>query len=155
MADVDRAVSPVFGYALTLSISTLLIAGLLIAASGYVDSQRESTSENELNVVGQQVASDIAAADRLSRTDGADSDTLSITRTVPDRVVGSTYRIRLLNDTEGPTKPYLELQTADPEVTVTVGLPLAPPSSVEESSVGGGRIAVELNADGDLVIHDA
>jgi FlaG/FlaF family flagellin (archaellin) len=156
MADVgdDRAVSPVFGYALTLSISTLLITGLLVAASGYVESQSRLTAENELNVVGQQVAADLAAADRLSRTDGANPDTLSITRAVPDRIVGSAYRIHLLNDTEGPTQPYLELRAVDPDVTVTVGVPLAPASSVEESSVGGGRFAVEINADGDLVIRD-
>ncbi|WP_336136840.1 DUF7266 family protein [Natronomonas amylolytica] len=153
MADVDRGVSPVFGYALTLSISTLLIAGLLMAASGYVDTQRERTSENELTVVGQQISADIAAADRLNRTDGANPDSLRITRTVPNRIVGSSYRIHLLNDTEGPTQPYLELRTADPEVTVTVGVAVAPSTTVAESSADGGRIAVEIE-NGDLVIHN-
>jgi hypothetical protein len=153
MADVDRGVSPVFGYALTLSISTLLIAGLLMAASGYVDTQRERTSENELTVVGQQVSADIAAADRLNRTDGADPDSLSITRSVPNRIVGSSYRIHLRTDGNGPTEPYLELRTTNPEVTVTVGVAVAPSTTVAESSVDGGRISVEIE-NGDLVIRN-
>lgn len=155
MADVDRGVSPVFGYALTLSISTLLIAGLLMAAGGYVDTQRERTSENELEVIGHQVAADIAAADRLNRTDGSDADELSITRTVPERIVGSAYRIHIRTGSGGPTDPYLELVTANPEVTVTVGLAVAPSTDVAESSADGGRIAVEIDSNGALVIRNA
>lgn len=154
MADVDRGVSPVFGYALTLSVSTLLIAGLLMAAGGYVDTQREQTSENELEVIGHQIAADIAAADRLNRTDGADPDELTITRTVPQRVVGSSYRIHIRTDSNGPTDPYLELITSNPEVTVTVGLAVAPSTDVTESSADGGRIAIEVDS-GALVIRNA
>ncbi|QLD85124.1 hypothetical protein HWV23_05105 [Natronomonas halophila] len=156
MADVgdDRAVSPVFGYALTLSISTLLITGLLVAAGGFVDNQRELTSENELEVIGHQVAADIAAADRLSRTNGVDTSELSITRTVPQRIVGSSYRIYLRTGGNGPTDPYLELRVTDPEVTVTVGLAVAPSTTVAESSTGGGQVMVEVDG-GDLVIRDA
>lgn len=153
MADVDRAVSPVFGYALTLSVSTLLVAGLLMAAGGFVDTQREQTSRNEMEVIGHQVAADIAAADRLNRTEGASPSELSIKRTVPTRIVGSSYRIHVRADGEGPTDPYLELRTTDPEVTVTVGIAVPPGTNVATSSVDGGEIVVEVD-NGALVVRN-
>lgn len=154
MADVDRGVSPVFGYALTLSISTLLIAGLLMAAGGFVDSQREQTSRNEMEVIGHQVAADIAAADRLNRTDGSMASELSVRRTIPQRIVGSSYRISVRADGEGPTDPYLELRTTDPEVTVTVGIAVPPDTNVATSTVDGGEIVVEVD-NGALVVRNA
>lgn len=135
-----RGVSPVFAYVLTLGITTLLIAGLLIAASGYVEGQREAVGENELKVVGQQISADIAATDRLSRTEGASN--ASVERDVPRTVVGSTYTVHVRTDGDGPTNPYLELTMSDPDVSVHVGLTLAPGSDLVESSVGGGTIVV-------------
>lgn len=139
----DRGVSPVFAYVLTLGITTLLIAGLLVAASGYVEGQRESVGENELRVIGQQISADISAVDRLSRTEGAAN--ASVSRDVPRNVVGSTYTVHVRDDGNGPTAPYLELSMSDPDVTVQVGVVLAPGSSIVESSVGGGSIVVEYD----------
>lgn len=151
MANVSRGVSPVFSYVLTLGITTLLIAGLLVAAGGYVDTQRELTVENELSVIGHQVSADIAAADRLHRTEGAEE--VTVTRTIPQRVVGSSYRIHLKEDGEGPTEYYLELVSTRPEASVTVGIPVAPETTLAESSVDGGTVVVELD-NGDLVIRN-
>lgn len=135
-----RGVSPVFAYVLTLGITTLLVAGLLFTASGYVEGQRESVGEDELTVIGQQISADIAATDRLSRTDGA-SDA-SVQRDIPRTVVGSTYTVYVRKDGAGPTYPYLELTMSDPDVSVLVGIALAPGSELVESSVGGGSIVV-------------
>lgn len=136
----ERGVSPVFAYVLTLGITTLLIAGLLIAASGYVEGQREAVGENELKVIGQQISADIAATDRLSRTEGASE--ASVERDIPRAVVGSTYTVHVRKDGAGPTYPYLELTMSNPEVSVLVGITLAPSSDLVESSVGGGSIVV-------------
>lgn len=135
----DRAVSPVFGYVLTLSVATLLVGGLLISASGFIDEQRRNTAESELRVIGQQISADIAAADRLNRTDGA--ETIRVGRTIPRTVVGSQYTVSVVDDGGGPTSPYLELSTNRPEVTVEVGI--ASKSTVESGvSADGGRVVV-------------
>ena len=138
----ERAISPVFGYVLTLGISTLLVSGLLIAATGFVDTQRERTTENTLQVVGQQVSADIAAADRLHRTDGATD--VVIERDLPESVVGSQYTVFVRSDDDGPTDAYLRLTTVRPNVTVEVGV--ASETDVANSAVGGGEI--EISYDG-------
>ena len=141
----ERAVSPVVGYVLTLGISTLLVSGLLIAATGFVDTQRERTTESELQVVGQQVSADIAAADRLYRTDGATD--IVIKRDLPDSVVGSQYTVFVRSDDDGPTDAYLRLTTVRPNVTVEVGV--ANETNVANSAVGGGEI--EISHDGNAL----
>lgn len=145
----DRAVSPVLAYVLTLGISALLVAGLIIAAGAYVDTQREATTESELQVLGQQVSADFAAADRLARTEGATA--VSVSRDLPNRVVGSSYRIEVRSDGAGPTDPYLELSSTETDVQVTVGLTSQTP--IEDATVNGGKVVVE-SENGELVIRN-
>ena len=130
-----------FGYVLTLGISTLLVSGLIIAAGGFVDTQRELTSRSELRVIGQQVSGDIAAADRLVRSGG--STRTEITRQIPERAVGSQYTVTVRTDGGGPTPAYLELETVRPEVTVEVGI--ANETDIAGSEVGGGEIIVRYD----------
>lgn len=141
----DRGVSPVVAYVLTLGISSLLVAGLVIAAGGYVETQREATSRSELRVLGQQVSADIAAADRLTRTEGATE--VSISRTLPERVVGSQYSLSVRTD---PTDTYLELTTVRPNVTVEVGV--ATETDVRATTIGGGDMLVEYDASDDKLV---
>jgi hypothetical protein len=144
----ERAVSPVVGYVLTLGISTLLVSGLLIAATGFVDTQREQTTESELQVIGQQVSADIAAADRLHRTDGATD--VVIERELPDSVVGSQYTVFVRSDNDGPTDTYLRLRTVRPEVTVEVGV--TSETAVVDSAAGGGKIEIRVTGAGNLEV---
>jgi len=144
----ERAVSPVVGYVLTLGISTLLMSGLLIAAGGFVDTQREQTTESELQVIGQQVSADIAAADRLHRTDGATD--VVIRRELPDSVVGSQYTVFVRSDNDGPTDVYLRLRTVRPEVTAEVGV--TNETNVAESAAGGGEIEIRVTGAGNLEV---
>jgi hypothetical protein len=151
MTGDDRAVSPVFSYVLTLGITTILIVGLLVAATGYVDDQRRQTTENQLQVIGQQLSADIAAADRLARTDGAED--VAIRRDLPDRIVGSSYTITVKNDSNGPTEYYLELSTARPDVTVTIGI--ASMTDLATNGVGGGEVVVSYDsADDELEVSN-
>lgn len=146
----DRAVSPVFGYVLTLGITAILIVGLLTATTGYVEEEREQVAESELQVLGQQLSQDIAAADRISRTEGAVS--ASVKRDMQPRVVGSTYRISVHNGTGGPTDPYLELTATELDITVLVGLTTK--TAVEETTVDGGTVVVEYDS-GKLEVQNA
>lgn len=147
----ERAISPVFAYTLTLGIVTLLVAGLVFTASGYVDDQREETIESEMQVFGQQLSADIAAVDRLSRTDRANG--AAVERDLPQTTVGTTYTVTVRNDGEGPTEYYLELKSTRPEVTVHVGLTTQRPV---EGRVDGGRVVVEyVSEEGRLEVSNA
>jgi len=146
----DRAVSPVVGYVLTLGITALLVSGLIIATGGFVDDQRERTTRSELRVLGQQVSSDIAAVDRLNRTGGAEEVVLE--RDLPDQVVSSEYTIRIEDGTGGPTDPYIELSTAQPAVTVQVGI--ASETDIVTSALGGGEIEVRYRKSSDDIRVD-
>lgn len=88
----ERAVSPTVGYALTLVITTLLVTGLLIAGGDFVQNQREQATLSELRVLGQQLAGDVSAADRLARTSGPDGD-VRLRRGLPEQVAGTNYRV--------------------------------------------------------------
>lgn len=148
----DRGVSPVFSYVLTLGISTLLVSGLIIAAGGFVEDQRAATSRSELRVIGQQVSADIAAADRLNRTDGASE--VSISRSLPTRVVGSQYSISVRWDSGGPTDTYLRLTTVEPNATVEVAVTNI--THVRETTVSGGAVTIEYESGPDeLVMKNA
>lgn len=146
----DRAASPVFAYTLTLGVTALLITGLIVSAGGYVDTQRERAIENQLQVVGQQISADIAAADRLARTDG--DPEVGITRDLPDTIVGSTYRVHVRQDGPPPTEYYLLLESTDLDVSVTVGI--ATLTTVEGTSFGGGEIEIVYNDDGNLEVQN-
>lgn len=147
-----RAVSPVAAYVLTLGITAVLIGGLFIAGGTFIDDQRQTTAESELQVLGQQVSADIAAADRLTRTDG-ETD-VTIRRSLPDRVVGANYRISVRHDVEGPTNPYLVVIAEDLDVEVKIGL--TSETSVTESTAHSGDVLIEYDeSEGGLVIRNA
>lgn len=144
----DRAVSTVLNYILTLAIASLLIVGLIVATSGFADRQREQTIRDELHVLGQQLASDLAAADRLVVAGGT---TVRIRRDLPTTAAGARYRIEV--DTSPPgSLTTLRLSTDDPEVVVDVDVRT-------ETDVGGGTLAggsVLIRYTGtELVIEDA
>lgn len=115
MSDVtdDRGVSTVLGFVLTLGITSLLVIGLLVGTSGFVDGQRQSTIRDEMQVLGQQVAADIAAADRLVRAGG---DTVAIDRPLPSDVTGLSYQMTI--DAGPPVT--ITLATSNPDVSVEV-----------------------------------
>ncbi|PSQ04092.1 hypothetical protein BRC97_11840 [Halobacteriales archaeon QS_6_71_20] len=77
-------------YVLTLGITALLISGLLIAAGGTVEQQREETTREALEVVGQQLTSRLMAADRLVAANATD---VVVRGSFPDSVAGSTYSV--------------------------------------------------------------
>lgn len=135
----DRAVSTTLGFALGLMITTLLISGLLFASSDYVQNQRQEVIRSELQVIGDQVAANIEAIDRLASTQGTSQAT--VTRQLPDQVVGNHYTITVTNV---GTDPYLELKTNNPDMTVTVDLVLT--TSIEATSVDGGTITIVYTA---------
>lgn len=142
----DRAVSTTINYVLGLGIAFALITGLLLAGGNFVQDQREQSMETELEVIGEQVAADIAMADRLAQTT-TDNDTVEVSRTLPERVGGSSYAIAV----EGEDDPYLVLETRSPEVTVEVEFENA--TAVDNSRITGGPIVVNKTESDELRVE--
>lgn len=145
-----RAASTTLGYVLALGITSVLVTGLLLGAGGLVEDQRERTVRSELQVVGQMVAADVSAGDRLARAGDA---AFVIRRDVPRRVAGVSYTIEVVN--ESATDTYLRLGTTNPSVTVEVDVALRSTLAESHLSVRDGRVVVTYDpATGRLEVTD-
>ncbi|MBX0294693.1 DUF7266 family protein [Haloarcula nitratireducens] len=147
----SRGVSTTLGYALTLSITAVLVTGLLIAGTDFVADRQENVIREELTVIGQQVASDLARVDRLVLAADSSGSALTATtrQTFPERVAGSGYQMTL-----DPVGEQLVLTSTDPEVRITVGVTNR--TDLRESTVDGGVVGVAYNGTSDaLEVRDA
>jgi len=146
VADVSRGVSTALGYVLNLGVATLLVTILLLSAGTLVEDQRDRATETELNVVGERVVADLAAADRLARTN--DPSAVRVEADVPVRVAGSYYTVRVNESGE----VVLDADRSSVEVVV----PFETVTAVESSTVDGGDLAVVYDPGNDtLVVTDA
>ncbi|WP_372911876.1 hypothetical protein [Salinigranum sp.] len=146
----DRAVSTALGYVLSLGIASLLISGLMIAAGGFVETEREQVVRSELEVVGQTLVADLEGADRLASTiDG----TVSVRSSLPRRVGSATYSLTLIDEGGGVTTVTL----AAPSVDVSVDIRLVTNTPVAEATLEGGELVVvyDAGASGELEVQQA
>lgn len=146
----DRAVSTALGYVLSLAIASILISGLMLAASGFVEGQREEVIRSELEVVGETLVADVEGADRLaSAVDGQ----VRVKSTLPRRVGSSAYTIAIEDGAvSGDTVYRVSLSAASVDVSVTLRLVTNTP--VRLGSVEGGELVV-VSTGGDLEVRDA
>ena len=135
----DRAVSTVVGFVLILGVASLLVTGLLVATGDFVDNQRQETIRDEMEVLGQQLAADIAASDRMVRAGGT---TVRIERPLPNRITGVTYQISVTSNGDLTT---IRLSTQDPSVSAEVSVRTRTPVAGGES-VNGGDVAIVYDA---------
>lgn len=145
----ERGVSTTVGYVLSLGVATLLLTGLLLAAGNFMADQREGASRTELRVVGQQLASDLAGADRLAQA--ADDGSVTVRRSLPPRVVGSAYTIRI--DQGGAvTDGYVITLEAENGVTATARF-TAETDVATPTSLTGGDVVISYDTDGSAVLE--
>lgn len=131
-----RGVTFTVSYVLTLGITVLLVAGVLITAGQVVQDQRELAIEDEATVVGDEVAASVMAADRLAR-DGSDAEVtvgVDLPRTLADR----PYTIELTADA-------IVVETTSPQVRVEV--PLRSETEIRPETVAGGDLRVVYQSD--------
>lgn len=147
----DRGVSKTIEYVLTLAITASLIGGLLVAGGNFVDDRREEVVRQELEVIGQHIASNVEEADRLVQAGGGGSSTtVEVNQTFPNRVTGSTYSVELVEDSGGS----LRLNATRPDVSVTVEIDNS--TALDSSQADGGKVSVVYDSgDDELVIKDA
>jgi len=131
----DRAVSSTLNYVLSLGIMAVLVTGLLSAGGGFVEDRQEEVIRSELEVIGQQVASDVQRADRLV-TAGDDNREVTLAQSLPERISGTGYRISLQTTPE----TELVLISNDPEISVSVRVQTT--TDLAPSNAGGGTVVV-------------
>lgn len=146
----ERSVSVTVNYALNLMVAALLVGGVLAATGGMVEDRRESAVRSELSVVGERVATDLNAADRLAVV-GSDDATVAVSVSLPERLAATRYDVTI----ETSPTPQLLLRSRDPEVIVTVGLHHETPFAAPEMTVRGGDLRIVLNGDGELEVREA
>lgn len=143
--DTDRGMSIALTHVLTIGITTILIAMLLMAGSTMLESETERSTETALETVGERLAGDIDNVDRMAD----DSDDVSLVSDRPRTVSNSGYtvttlsaddcgdRAPLLND----SNPCLELDASSADVTVYV--PVTVDNGLKsDTSVSGGSIEI-------------
>lgn len=152
----DRAVSTAVSYALILGIVTLLLVGLTTGFAPLVESQQADATHATLEVLGNDVAGDIASADRLAVTAGSNGTVVLRTR-LPDRVGGSPYEIEIdeANETDDERLYEITLTSIDPETSATVQVRTRTEIDVGAmDTLDGGHL--EVSFDGErLVVEDA
>lgn len=152
----DRAVSTTVSYVLALTITSLLVSGLLTAGGGYVDAEREQVSRDGLGVAGERLAAGISDADRLASTAdaGAGGSTVRVRVALPDRVAGADYAVEVVElaaPADRPDTYELRLSTDSPRVTVRVRVQTDHPLAT--GRVTGGSLVVRYDpAAGELAL---
>lgn len=134
----DRAVSAVLGYILTLAVMTLLISGLFISAGNFVENQHERAIRAELEVVGNRLAADLAAIDRLALAAGSEGEA-ELVSNLPPRTAGKTYQIEVA-ETGTPGTYHLNLSTSNPDIAVSVRARIQ--TNLPDTTLNGGNVVI-------------
>lgn len=148
----DRAVSTTLGYALTLGITTLLVSGLLIVGGTFIEDQREQATQTEYRVVGQRLAADLTAADRLLAT-ADEGGSVTVERSFPGKIVGRNYRVGI-NRVPDTQRYHIRIRSGDEAIDETVHV-RSKGAIYDSGELGGRTVVVEGNAivDEKLLVH--
>ncbi|GAB7012899.1 DUF7266 family protein [Halolamina salina] len=145
-----RGVSTALGYTLTLSITAVLIAGLLTAGGTLVENQQRAVVTDELTVTGQQLAAGFEDADRLAGT--MRNGTVRLSVWLPSDVgAGGGYSIRVVNRPTPDDQPALATIVVTAEnVDVSRNVSFRTEHRVANRTVPGGPVTVSYHdTDGD------
>jgi hypothetical protein len=140
-----RGVSSAITYALVITITLTLTAGLLFGTESLIQQNREQTAVEQMEVVEQRVATTVETTYRLAESSSPDPspERVRVTRELPDRLAGSQYHIELEDPTGDAARIEVELVEFDAatETTVRLEVEFGDPD-FSEASVNGGDIAV-------------
>ncbi|TYL37691.1 hypothetical protein CV102_15245 [Natronococcus pandeyae] len=151
----DRAVSITVTHVLTIGITTILIAMLLIAGSSVLEAQTDRSVDSSLETVGERLANEIDNADRMG-DNGADN--VRVTAEHPRTVSNTGYTVELREECDGPLldgeTDCVRLSATDVDVVVYV--PLAEDVEIDgESSVSGGTIEIVYDDSDGIRLEEA
>jgi hypothetical protein len=146
-----RGVSTALGYTLTLSITAVLIAGLLTAGGTLVENQQRAVVTDELTVTGQQLASGIEDADRLAGAADGENGTVRVRVWLPDDVgTGGGYTLQLVNRSDEAGQPASGTIVVTAEsVDVSRNVSFRTQYPVVNDTLPGGPVTIRVAGDGD------
>lgn len=138
----SRGVSAVLGYVMMIAILTFLVSGIFLSAGNFVEGQQERVIRSEFEVLGNRLAADIAAMDRLALAAGASGEG-ELVSVLPPRVAGQTYEISV-SSMAGTNNVYqINLTTHDLNIDVEVRVRSKTP--IVTDTVSGGDVRVTFN----------
>lgn len=147
--NTDRAVSTAVGYVLTLTISAMLVSGLLFAGGQFVDDEREQVTREELTTLAEQLAASLSDADRMAAS--GDANSIRVAADLPTRVAGNTYLVAVSTEptpSGRPNRTVVTLTSSGVDVSASVTFPTTREAAPRE--VSGGRLVVVVrDVDGD------
>lgn len=145
--DDDRGVSIAVTHALTIGITTILVAMLLMSASTMLETETDRSTRASLETVGERLADEIGNADQIGSTTNG---TVTVRTDHPRTVSGSRYTIELRSDCDTPlidSGDCLTLTAHGSDIAVSVPIKIDADVPASEPSVTGGSI--EIRSDGD------
>jgi len=132
----QRGVSIALTHVLTMGITAVLTAGLIITAGGAVDAQRERAVQGELTTIGERLVTELTELDRVA---GSTNSSMTVETSHPERVVNSRYRVRLAsNNSDCQTDTCLVLEAQQAEALIVISL--RDDIDTVDSAAGGGEI---------------
>jgi len=143
-----RGVSTALGYTLTLSITAVLIAGLLTAGGTLVENQQRAVITDELTVTGQQLAGGFEDVDRLAGT--MENGSVRVNVWLPSDVGGGGgYSLEIVNHPTPDDQPARATIVASAEnVDVSRNVSFRTEHPVANRTVTGAPVEIVF-ADGD------
>lgn len=142
-AGADRGVTVPINYLLLIGVMVLLSTGLLVSTSSYVEGQQERATGAEFRMIGNQVASDLAATDRLARTVEAPGG-VETQIDLPGQVAGTAYRIEITSDDDD--RYLVTLRSTAPDVSVSV--PVRSRTDIATGGLDGDDLIVTYDPSG-------
>lgn len=152
----ERGLSIAVTHVLTIGVTTILIAMLLMSGSALLESETDRSTQTSLETVGERLSGEIANVDRIANN----SNDVTITADHPRTVANSQYTVEIRDDCSGideslidHSNECLELTSQNTDVTVYVPLALDNADQVD-GTVTGGEITIEYD-NGDISISEA
>jgi len=142
--DRDRGQSISINYTLSLVIVSVLMSGLFISMSGFLDTERTRVTRSEFEVLGNRVAADIATADRLAETTESNAG-VEVETAIPPRVAGSWYTVTITSQPAGSGQFVVEIQLDAREVDVSKNVSTKTEFEVVNSRLTGGSYVVSFD----------
>ena len=144
----ERGVSISITHVLTLGITTILVAMLLMSASTMLETERTRNTEASLETVGERIAHDISVVDQA-----VDNSTQNVTVTTdqPRQAGSSRYTVTMLGSDECDTAPLLDgsntcLHLTADGTDAEAYVPIKNETDIESGeSASGGRIEIRYD----------
>ena len=150
----ERGVSVAITHVLTIGITTILIAMLMMTGSTLLETETERSADRSLETIGERIADEIENVHRIGSNGDPDSVTLTVEH--PRTVANTGYRVTLLDEgnCDGPlieaNVDCLELAASDTDVAVQV--PVAAAVDLEDGeSATGGTIEISYDTTSDTI----